>query len=545
MSKPQYDVAIVGGGHNGLSAACYLALAGKKVLVIEALDKVGGMATSGPAIPQAPQHVVHTCALDLMSLRVHPMMPIDLDLERHGFKHVEMTPGYVYLHPDGNSLVFWRDPLKTAEEIRRFSAKDADAFLEFMKVLDAFMDMAIPMMRVDPARFNLGAKFQALRAVLRNKHLKPEIMALMTGSAYQAALERFEHPVTISAMCCLTGAAGPITNDGTGIYFALLGFLHRFGVGRVVGGMQKLTNAMAARFTELGGEIMTSAPVAEIVAEGGMARGVRLRDGRMIEAGAVIATCHPKMAFEMVTPGAIDRRLMTRVALAPANAHGASPLKVDLALRGQVSVTRHEAMRHDGLSLRKSVLLIGTAEAVLENFASSARGDVPKLPYMWITAPSAVDPSQAPEGQDVAYLYPPAMPVNPREGWDAIRERVAQQVIDQADEYMSGLKSLEIARRIEASPDLAKRLNVHNGCVVHLDTSSMRSGLMRPAYGAGGDTLPVAGFFLGGAGIHPGGGINGLPGRTAANRVKRYLAKAPQTRPSAAAEHEHALAAKR
>ncbi len=80
---------------------------------------------------------------------------------------------------------------------------------------------------------------------------------------------------------------------------------------------------------------------------------------------------------------------------------------------------------------------------------------------------------------------------------------------------------------------------------MHLDTSSMRSGLMRPAYGAGGDTLPVAGFFLGGAGIHPGGGINGLPGRTAANRVKRYLAKTPQTRPSTTAEHEHALAAKR
>ncbi len=525
MTTLSYDVAIVGGGHNGLSAACYLAMAGKKVLVIEALAKVGGMATSGAVIPEAPQHIVHTCALDLMSLRVHPMMPVELVLEKHGFRQVEMTPGYVYLHPDGNSLVFWRDPQKTAEEIRRFSAKDAQAFLDFMKVLDAFMDMAVPMMRVDPTRFNFGAKFEALRAVLSNIKLKPEIVALMTGSAYQAALERFEHPVTISAMCCLVGAAGPITNDGTGIYFILLGFLHRFGVGRVVGGMQQLTNAMALRLKELGGEIMTSASVEEIVAENGKVRGVKLRDGRFIEATAVIATVHPKMAFEMVTPGSFDHKLMTRVALAPANAHGASPLKVDMALRGQVSVTRHEAMRHDGLSLRKSVLLIGTAEAVLENFASSARGEVPKLPYMWITAPSAVDPSQAPEGQDVAYLYPVAMPVNPREGWDAIRDRVAQQVIDHAGQYMEGLTTLEIGRRVEASPDLAKRLNVHNGCVVHVDTSTMRSGKNRPVQGAGVDILPVAGFYLGGAGIHPGGGINGLPGRIAANRVKRFLAK--------------------
>jgi phytoene dehydrogenase-like protein len=169
------------------------------------------------------------------------------------------------------------------------------------------------------------------------------------------------------------------------------------------------------------------------------------------------------------------------------------------------------------------VLLVGTAEAVLENFASSARGEVPTLPYMWITAPSAVDPTQAPPGQDVVYLYPPAMPVKPREGWDAIRASTAAQVIAQASEYMDGLKEYEIARRVEASPDLAKRLNVHNGCVTHLDTSTLRSNTLRPAYGLGGDKLPVAGLYFGGAGIHPGGGVNGMPGRLAASRVKRFL----------------------
>lgn len=523
MGSEHYDVAIVGGGHNGLSAACYLAMAGKKVVVIEALDKAGGMATSGYAIPEAPQHMVHTCALDLMSLRVHPMMPIDLQLERHGFSQVELTPGYVYLHPDGSSLVFWRDPQKTAAEIRRYSAADAEAFLQFMQVIDAFIDMAVPMMRVDPARRNLGAKWQALRTLMRNKHLKPDIMALISGSAYCAIKERFEHPVTVSALCSLVGAAGPITNDGTGIYFALLGFLHRYGVGRVVGGMYKLSHAMTARLKELGGELMLSAPVSEIVAADGAVQGVRLADGRVIRARAVIASLHPKMALDMVTPGQIDRRLLTRVALAPANAHGGAPLKVDVALRGQVSIAKHEAQRADGLSLRKCVLLIGTEEAVLDNFRCAARGEVSELPYLWITAPSAVDPTQAPPGQDVAYLYPIAMPVHPREGWDAIRAQVGQKVIEQADVYMQGLATLEIGRRIEASPDLAKRLNVHNGCVVHIDTATTRSAAMRPAAGLGGDTLPVKGLYLGGAGIHPGGGINGLPGKLAASRVKRFL----------------------
>jgi phytoene dehydrogenase-like protein len=522
--SPTYDAAVIGGGHNGLSAACYLAAEGKKVILIEALDKVGGMASSGYLMPEAPQHLVHPCALDLMSLRVHPMMPVELQLERHGFRQVELSPAYAYLHPDGGSLVFWRDPEKTAAEIRRFSEHDAGEFLALMKVVFAFIDIATPMMRVDPARNNVATKLKVALTLLRNRALRPEIMALMATPAYQIIMERFEHPVTQSALCCLLGAAGPITNEATGIYFALLGFLHRTGIGRVVGGMQMLSNAMAARFEELHGEILLRSPVAEIVAQSGRVTGVKLTDGRTITARAVIASIHPKFALEMVTPGALGRRVLTKIALAPANAHGTSPFKVDVALRGSIAVARHETRRPDGLSLRKCVLLIGTAEAVVENFRSAARGDVPKLPYMWITAPSAADPTQAPANQDIAYLYAIAMPVKPREGWDAIRDRVADQLIEQSSDYMEGLRGNEIARRVEASPDLASRLNVLNGCVVHIDTATTRAGLMRPAAGLGG-ALPVAGLFLGGAGSHPGGGVNGLPGRIAASRVSRFLAQ--------------------
>lgn len=345
----------------------------------------------------------------------------------------------------------------------------------------------------------------------------------MKSPAYTSIMERFEHPVTQSALCCLLGAAGPITGEGTGVYFALLGFIQRFGLGRAVGGMQTLSDALAARLMELGGEIRLNAPAAEIVARDGQAQGVRLASGEVLEARSVIAAVHPRVALHMVTPGAIERRYLTRVDLAPANAHGGSPMKIDVALRGQVRASHHEALRADGLSLRKSVLLIGTAEAVLDNFKCAARGDVSRLPYLWATAPSAVDPTQAPEGQDIAYLYPIAMPLEPREGWDAIRAPVTQMVIDQADAYLPGIKALEIGRRAEAAPDFASRLNVPNGCVVHIDTGASRTGLMRPAFGLGGDTLPVKGLFFGGAGIHPGGGINGLPGRIAAGRVKRYL----------------------
>ena len=276
-----FDVIVVGGGSNGLSAGCYLGLEGKRVLVLEALDKVGGMASSGYLIPEAPEHLVHPCALDMMSMRVHSHVPEELGLADHGFDSIELSPGYVYLHPDGSSLIFWRDRQKTADEIRRFSHKDAAAFLEFMDVIDMFMDIALPMMRVDPARFNLTSKLKVLGVALKNRRLKPELMALMTGSAHQAAKERFEHPVTVSAMCALTGLAGDIRADGGGIYYALLGFLHRFGVGRVRGGMQQLSNAMCSRLEELGGKVITSATVTEIISSQGKIEGVRLADGAL------------------------------------------------------------------------------------------------------------------------------------------------------------------------------------------------------------------------------------------------------------------------
>lgn len=520
--RKMYDVAIVGGGHNGLTAACYLAEKGVKVVVLEALDKVGGMASSGYLIPEAPQHLINPCALDMMSVRVHPIVPQEQQLERHGFEQIEVPNAYVYVHPDGESLVFGRTAEATANEIRRYSANDAAEFLKLMPLVNAFIDMAIPMMRVDPARTNWGAKWKAIKALLKNRHLKPEIMALISSPAYVSIVERFEHPITRSALCCLLGAAGPIENEGTGIYFALLGFLHRFGIGRAKGGTQAFSNALASRLQELGGEIMLSAKTAEITATAQGVTGVRLENGKHISAKAVVATVHPKVAMELITPGQIDRKYVVRATHAPANAHGGSPMKIDLALSGQVKASKAEAKRKDGLSLRKSVLLVGTEEAVLDNFRCAARGEVSKLPYQWIATPTAVDPSQAPAGQDVVYLYPIAVPVNPREGWDAIQADVTQMMVDQAAQYLDGLKTLEIGRRSETAPGFALRLNVPNGCVVHIDTTTTRSSVMRPAAGMAGE-LPLRGFYLGGAGTHPGGGVNGLPGKIAAERVKRFL----------------------
>ena len=168
-------------------------------------------------------------------------------------------------------------------------------------------------------------------------------------------------------------------------------------------------------------------------------------------------------------------------------------------------------------------MLIGTEDAVLESFAACERGEVPRYPYITLAVPSAADPAQAPAGQDIVYVYPPVMPVNPRAGWDALRETVADQVLRQLADYVDGIDGHVIGRPIEAAPDFTERLNTVNGCVVHIDTTTMRSSTMRPAYGLGGDTLPVSGLYLGSAGSHPGGGVNGMAGKLAAKRASKFL----------------------
>lgn len=520
-----YDVIIIGGGHNGLTTACYLAAEGKKVVVIEALEKAGGMCSAAYSMPEAPQHLIHPCALDLMSLRVHPMVPEDLELARHGFVQKEMTPGYVYLHPDGRSLALGRSPEATAAEIALYSQHDADAFIELMRLVDTFIDMALPQMRADPARFSLGAKLKSLSVLLGNLGIKNDIMELMSSPAYTSIMERFEHDITQSAICCLLGAGGSITNEGSGMAFALLGFVQRFGLGRSMGGMQVLIDAFVSRLKEVGGELMLSTRVEEIIAAGGKVKGVRLADGTTLKAPVVVGSIHPKMTLDMVTPGQMERKLLVRASMIPSNAHGAAPIKVDMALKGLTGFSRHEAKRSDGKSIRASGMIIGTADAVIDNFRCAARGEVSKQMYQWLTIPTAMDPSQAPEGQDVAYLYPVGMPANPVGGWDAIRGDVGQMVIDQASDYLDNLKELEIARNVDVPPDWAERYNVLNGCVVHVDTLPTRSGSMRPAAGLGGGTLPVEGLYLGGAGTPPQGGVNGLPGRLVASRVSRYMKK--------------------
>jgi phytoene dehydrogenase-like protein len=520
-----YDVIVVGAGHNGLTSAAYLAKAGKRVLVLERNAKVGGMTSSGYMIPEAPEHLVTPCAVEIIYLRQTGIIE-DLELARHGLKMVEPDPPYAYLHPDGRSIALFRDMKRTADDISRIHPADGKAYLKFMEVLDALYEIGTPMMALDQGRPQPKVLLKLIGALIRNRKLKRELEAIASATSDQVACEWFEHPATVAYLTGIAAGAGPIDQDGNAAAYTMISMLHRIGTGKPIGSLQSLANALAASVEAAGGHIEVSAPVAEILVAGNDTKGVRLEDGRVINSRVVIASCDPKLAYRMVTAGGIERRLLQRMEHAPAGRDNGAPFLANVAMSKPLTLKKHQDMRHDDANLNHAVGMIGLPEDVREMFWAARRGEIPARHALSVTPVSNIDPTQAPAGQSVAYIYLATSAVKLRDGqWNQQRKDSAMTaILAQAAEFYDGFDA-EVGRFVESPIDRQQRVNISNGCVTHIDFASTRSGLKRPAYGLGGPKPVVPGFFLGGAGIHPGGGVTGLPGRMTADRVKRYLKK--------------------
>lgn len=518
-----YDVIIVGAGHNGLVSAAYLARAGKRVLVVESNEKVGGMTSSGFMIPEAPNHLVTPCAIEIIYLRQTGIIE-ELELEKHGLSMIEPDPPYAYLHPDGRSIALFRDMKRTADDIARIHPEDGKAYLKFMEVLDALYEIGTPVMALDQARPQPKQLLKLIAALIRNRKLRRELEAIASATSDQVACEWFQHPATIGYLTGIAAGAGPIDQDGNAAAYTMISMLHRIGTGKPIGSLQSLSNALAKSVEAAGGRIEVNAPVAEILVADGSTKGVKLEDGRVITASVVVATCDPKLAYKMVTPGGIERRLMQRMEHAPMARDNAAPFLANVALSKPLTLKKHQHMRHDDADLTKAVGMIGLPDDVRESFWAARRGEIPPRHALSVTPTSNIDPSQVPEGQSVAYIYLAAIAVKLRDSdWtQAHKDYAMKTILAQVSEFYDGFDA-EIGRFVESPIDRQKRVHISNGCVTHIDFAASRSGLKRPAYGLGGNKPVVPGFFLGGAGTHPGGGVTGLPGRIVAERVKRYL----------------------
>ncbi len=516
------DVIVVGAGHNGLTAACYLAKAGLRVTIVEASPTVGGMISTNPIFPAAPGHRINEGGIQASLFRA-TTIESDLNLKRYGLKQLIADPYHVQLDPDGASLAIWADPRRTADEIRHFSPKDADAWLRLARTLDAAIDIAVPMMLSHPTRPGVRAVAAALGAALRHRRELLPIARLFAGSHAEVIAENFEHPLVKGALAAMPPFSW-MTQDGTGWALIYLGICHRTNSARFEGGTGALTDALLACLREHGGEVRTAAKVGEILVRSGRVGGVRLEDGEELHAGAVLASCDPKQTLARLLPaGTLPVELARRAERIPTSTVEAATLKIDVAVSGRLDLPRHNAWRKDGLDLRRPILSWHTYDDHVEAWDAVVGRRWPKqIPFIGIV-PTAIDPTQAPEGQDTFWLWSGIVPAHPEGPWSEAREVIGQRVLRECAAYYVGLDRLEIARSVRSGPELHERCHATDGNVYHVDPVVWRLGPLRPAFGFMGYETPVPGLFLSGAGTHPTGGISGIPGQLAARTVIRKL----------------------
>jgi len=512
------DVVVIGGGHNGLVAANYLADAGRSVVVVEANDRVGGMTACHTPIAGAPDHLINSYSVDAFFWDSFPPSR-ELGLEGYGLRRAPIDPGHLYLAPDGASIGFWADATKTAEEIAHFSRADARAYLEFAAMLEGFADLVFTFATANPTRLDLKTMLRLARRAGRSRRRLPEMVSMAMSSVTEVVDERFEHQTVRDALHATCGSTVPNDQGGSGVALLWLATMHRYACERPVGGVQAIPDALERRLLARGGTVQTGTPVREILVSGGRASGVRLADGSEIAASTIVAACDPRTTLQRLLP---DRVLsgehQRRVASIPVRNMGYGQAKVDLALTGRITMKRHQAWRRDDLDVRLPSHTIGTEAGLDRTFKRSGAGLDPLAGEhsLWPVIPTALDPTQAPDGQDTLYLYVAVAPYEPGD-----KAALADAVVATAADYYDGIDDLEIGRQVLTNADIGERVHATGGNITHVDMAIGRAAAGRPARGFGGFRTPVPGLFLSGAGTHPGGGITGAPGYNAAKEVLR------------------------
>jgi phytoene dehydrogenase-like protein len=274
--------------------------------------------------------------------------------------------------------------------------------------------------------------------------------------------------------------------------------------------------------------VVADAAVEEILVSGERATGVRLRTGQVLRArNGIIASCDPRQTLGRLLPqGTLDQVTQARVNHIPTAAGGVSAFKVDLALSGRLSLTRHHKSRHDFDLRLPAVLIADSLDAVVRSSQQSRARQLPDDIHLFSVVATRADQSLAPSGQDTLYLYAPITPVDPEPSWDTLDAKAADAIVAKAATYFDGIAEYEIGRCVQSPAELARRVHATLGATVsHVDYLPHRLGPLRPALGLGGYRTPVDGLYLGGSGSHPGFGMTGLPGRLCARELLRDHAR--------------------
>jgi len=518
------DVIVAGAGHNGLVCAAYLAKAGLDVLVVEAYPTPGGMTSTNPMAPEAPEYLINEASIQASLFRT---TTIDRDLglgSRYGLRMRVIDPAHLQIQYDYSSLGLWRDPRRTADELRRFSPRDAEALLDLYRVIDAAVEIGLPILQTNPTRPALRNVLRMARGMLRNRRELTAIGRWARCSQAEAIEDSFSHDI-IRAPLLIQLPFMSFNADMGGWALIYLGVLTRYGVAMFEGGTGAFPAALLACLRDHGGHLRCGAEVEQLVVRGGRVTGVRLRGGEEIHARRGVCTAFsPKRVLrDLLPPGVLPLQLQNRANHIPTRSRGFADYKLNVALRGRLRMDKVEKLRGDGLDARLPANSYHTYAEALAAQRACIRGEVPEHVPGLAQVTTAFDPSMAPPGCDTFWFWSGLIPADPKIGWEAAREQITRTVIGQTAHYYEGLEELEVARRALALPDIEDRFFALDGTVYHTDPLVSRMGPLKPAAGFAGYSTPVPGLFLTGSGTHPVAGISGMPGQNAARQMLKVF----------------------
>jgi phytoene dehydrogenase-like protein len=511
-----YDVIVVGGGHNGLICATYLAKSGRKVLVVEANQAVGGASATSEF---SDQFSVSSCAHWLFQL--NPDVASDMGLNKQGLEFAARDLNTIALAEDGNHLIIDGDKLEGAG----ISDEDRSAFvdfnkqiLKFSKLLSGAFNRRAPKLvegnltdRITLAKLGLGMK-------MLGKADMSDLMRLALINIYDVMEENFDNGLlkaAISLDSLLGSHMGPRSpNTVYGYLYRRMGDIYGFnGPAVVKGGMGAVGEAMAKAARASGVDIKVGTAVSKINIDIDQVTGVTLSGGQVVNAGLVVSNADPKTTFnKLVGLTNIETSIARRVKTVRMKGDAA---KLHVALDSLPNFT--------GLSeeqMGQRLLIAPTMNYIEKAFNHSKYGEYSAAPAMDISIPTIHDTSLAPDGKHVMSVIVQFAPYELEGGWnDENKEAFKQLVIDRIADYAPDLKDKIVASELLTPADLEERFHIHGGHWHHGEISLDQILTMRPFPGASQYGTSVDGLFLCGAGTHPGGGVMGLAGHNAAKEI--------------------------
>jgi phytoene dehydrogenase-like protein len=526
------DVIIVGGGHNGLVCAFYLARAGLSVTVLERRDVVGGAAVTEEFHPGFRNSVAsYTVSL------LNPKVIADMDLAGQGLRIVHRRASNFLPLNDREYLIVGEG--RTESEVAKFSAKDAQTLAAYNARLEAIADILRDLVLMTPPNVEMGGGLAALAQLLKGVGLgrtlakldvtaRRDLLALFSQSAGDWLDGWFESD-PIKAAFGFDGVVGTYASPYTpGTAYVLLH--HVFGEvngkkgvwGHAIGGMGAITQAMARAAAAKGAKICTGAAVAEVLVKNGRVAGVVTEAGERFEARTVISNLNPKLLFQrLIDPAHLPADFRERIERYRC---GSGTLRMNVALS---ELPRFTCLPEPGDHLTGGIIIAPTLAYMERAYADARATGWSREPIVELLIPSTLDDSLAPPGRHVASLFCQhvAPELSGGRSWDDHRDEVADLMIDTVERHAPGFRASILGRQVLTPLDLERTFGLVGGDIMHGTLSLDQLFSARPVLGHGHYRGPIKGLYLCGAGTHPGGGVTGAPGHNAAREVLKDLGR--------------------